>query len=392
MSCTRATPAGGHAGRLVAGARARRAAPPVSGDRRPGRTRRSSRATSPVSTPRTTRAWPRSSRPTRSCCRPAAGPGEGGRRSPGTTATILTPFPVHHDEPVQVIVSGADVTVEIAYEGQLANGRAIAFDAVNVYRLEDGAIVRLSQWYDTHRVRRLLLEAQAAGPAGPEPAEPEPRLGSVSRATPQRLRAALALVRRGDAFRLDIPLGQPEPPLFGRDPDAPRGVHHRRPAPQLGRPDRQPQHPAGLALGRAAPPAAGRRHGATAGGRRRISPSTCGRAASWRGRCWSTSARASAWRGTSGARSPATRWRSARRARGSSCARATSCCCAPDGSAHSSRFPPSGARSEIVTPGLAADDATARGWPSGASRRSRPTTRASRPFPPRPTGRCSTTA
>ena len=108
------------------------------------------------------------------------------------------------------------MTVEIAYEGELANGRAIAFDAVNIYRLEDGAIVRLSQWYDTHRVRRLLLEAQAAGPAGSEPADPEPRLGSVSRATPERLRAALALVRRGDVFRLDMPLGQPEPPLFGR--------------------------------------------------------------------------------------------------------------------------------------------------------------------------------
>ena len=131
---------------------------------------------------------------------------------------ILAPFPVHHDEPVQVIVSGPHVTVEIAYEGELANGRAIAFDAVNIYRLEDGAIVRLSQWYDTHRVRRLLLEAQAAGPADPEPADPEPRLGSVSRATPERLRAALALVRRGDVFRLDMPLGQPDPPLFGRGP------------------------------------------------------------------------------------------------------------------------------------------------------------------------------
>jgi uncharacterized protein (TIGR02246 family) len=134
-------------------------------------------------------------------------------------AEILAPFPVHHDEPVRVVVSGGDVTVEIAFEGGLANGRTVAFDALNVYRLEGGRIARLTQWYDTHRVRRLLLEAQAAGPAdghGDEGAEP--RLGSVARITPERLRAALALVRRGVAFRLDLPLGALDPPLFGREP------------------------------------------------------------------------------------------------------------------------------------------------------------------------------
>lgn len=131
---------------------------------------------------------------------------------------ILAPFPAHHDEPVRVVVSGPDVTVEIAYEGRLANGRVISFDAVNVYRLAEGLIARLTQWYDTHRVRRMLVEAQATGPAGPGPGDAAPRLGSVSRLTPERLRAALALVRRAAAFRLDMPLGQPDPPLFGREP------------------------------------------------------------------------------------------------------------------------------------------------------------------------------
>ena len=131
-------------------------------------------------------------------------------------ARILAPFLVHHDEPVRVVVSGGDVTVEIAYRGQLANGREIAFDALNVYRLERGLIARLTQWYDTDRVRRALLEAQAASGRDPDPEGAEPRLGTAARMTPERRRAALGLVRRGAPFRLDLPLGQPDPPLFGR--------------------------------------------------------------------------------------------------------------------------------------------------------------------------------
>ena len=131
-------------------------------------------------------------------------------------AKILAPFPEHHDEPVRVVVGGDDVTVEIAYRGVLANGRELAFDALNVYRLSGGLIARLTQWYDTDRVRRMLLEGQAAGGGGGD--RSEPALGSVARATPERLRAALGLVRRGVAFRLDLPLGEPDPPLFGREP------------------------------------------------------------------------------------------------------------------------------------------------------------------------------
>jgi uncharacterized protein (TIGR02246 family) len=133
-------------------------------------------------------------------------------------ARILAPFPEHRDEPVRVVVSGDDVTVEIAYRGRLANGREIAFDALNVYRLSGGLIARLTQWYDTDRVRRMLLEGQAAGGPGDGPGDAEPRLGSVARLTPERRRAALGLVRRGAVFRLDIPLGTPDPPLFGRAP------------------------------------------------------------------------------------------------------------------------------------------------------------------------------
>jgi kynurenine formamidase len=64
----------------------------------------------------------------------------------------------------------------------------------------------------------MLLEAQAAAGPAPEPGGALARLGSVARLTPERVRAALGLVRRGVPFRLDLPLGQPDPPLFGRTP------------------------------------------------------------------------------------------------------------------------------------------------------------------------------
>jgi uncharacterized protein (TIGR02246 family) len=127
----------------------------------------------------------------------------------------LAPYPEHRDEPVRVIVSGTFATVDIRYEGRLANGRTMAFDALNVYEIVDGKILRLDQWYDTHRVRRMLVAAQAA--IGPDSSGGEaPRLGSLAQATPSRLLDALGLVRRGKAFRLDLPLDQPDPPIGAR--------------------------------------------------------------------------------------------------------------------------------------------------------------------------------
>jgi ketosteroid isomerase-like protein/kynurenine formamidase len=127
----------------------------------------------------------------------------------------LAPFPEHRDEPVRITVSGRFATVDIHYEGRLANGRTMVFDALNVYEIVGGKILRLDQWYDTHRVRRMLIAAQAA--TGPEsPGGEPPRLGSLAQATPSRLLDALGLVRRGTAFRLDLPLDQPNPPLGAR--------------------------------------------------------------------------------------------------------------------------------------------------------------------------------
>jgi uncharacterized protein (TIGR02246 family) len=149
---------------------------------------------------------------------PGGRPWRGRERVKGYFRAALAPYPDHRDEPTRVIVAGTTATVEIHYEGALAGGAPLSFDAVDVFDLnDDGLIERLSSWYDSHEVRRRLTEARAA--AGPAPAADgaPPRLGSVAEATPERVRAALGLVRRGESFRLDLPLDQPDTPLFGRE-------------------------------------------------------------------------------------------------------------------------------------------------------------------------------
>jgi ketosteroid isomerase-like protein len=122
-------------------------------------------------------------------------------RGPGTPPRIggdavasyfrdaLRPYPVHHDEPTREIYAGDTVTVEIHFEGQLANGAPIAFDAVDVFDFVDGRIKRESSWYDSYYLRAMLLEAAARGPSTPE-------------VTSARRRYALARAKRGAAFRL----------------------------------------------------------------------------------------------------------------------------------------------------------------------------------------------
>ena len=112
-----------------------------------------------------------------------------------------------------MLVSGTTATVEIRFEGRLACGTPLAFDAVDVFDVRDGLISRLSSWYDSHAVRAALLDALAAA-APPAAAE----LGSLRHITPERRRAALRLVRHGRAFRVELPLDGIAPPLYGRPP------------------------------------------------------------------------------------------------------------------------------------------------------------------------------
>jgi ketosteroid isomerase-like protein len=70
----------------------------------------------------------------------------------------LAALPVHHDEPTRIVVAGAVVLVEIRFSGRNRAGAEVAFDAVDVFDLTaDGtAIARLTSWYDTAAVGRMV--------------------------------------------------------------------------------------------------------------------------------------------------------------------------------------------------------------------------------------------
>ena len=90
----------------------------------------------------------------------------------------LSGFPVHHDDPYRVHVAGDTVTVEIAFTGETVDGVPAAFEAVDVFTLDEGRVRTLTTWYDLDRVlgflrtrglperrlRTLLRHAAAASP------------------------------------------------------------------------------------------------------------------------------------------------------------------------------------------------------------------------------------
>jgi hypothetical protein len=90
----------------------------------------------------------------------------------------LSGFPVHHDDPYRIHVAGDTVTVEIAFTGETVDGVPAAFEAVDVFTLDDGLVRRLTTWYDLDRVlgflrtpgtpeRRLLTLVRHAASASP---------------------------------------------------------------------------------------------------------------------------------------------------------------------------------------------------------------------------------
>lgn len=84
----------------------------------------------------------------------------------GYFAAALRPYPEHRDEVTRTILAGRTATVEIHFRGALASGQTLEFDAVDVFDCdEEGRIVRLSTWYDSHAVRARLRRALEAGKA-----------------------------------------------------------------------------------------------------------------------------------------------------------------------------------------------------------------------------------
>ena len=77
---------------------------------------------------------------------------------------LFAPWPRHTDIPTRVIVAGDVVTAEVRFEGTTPHGDTVAFEAVDVFDLEEGRIRKLSNWYDLDYVRRALQSETAVAP------------------------------------------------------------------------------------------------------------------------------------------------------------------------------------------------------------------------------------
>ncbi len=89
-------------------------------------------------------------------------------RPPGTRARIghdevlqffhkvFEKFPRHVDAPERVLCDGSCVVVEIGFNGIASNDKEVSFAAVDIFDIEDGRIVGLSQWFDTAEVARQV--------------------------------------------------------------------------------------------------------------------------------------------------------------------------------------------------------------------------------------------
>jgi hypothetical protein len=113
---------------------------------------------------------------------------------------VLAPYPVHDDEPTRFAIADDTAVVHIHFEGALASGEPLTFDAVDVFDFAAyGTIAALGTWYDSHAVLGRLTAALAAD--GPEPGVTE-LLGSLAAATAARAKAALGTVREGESLAL----------------------------------------------------------------------------------------------------------------------------------------------------------------------------------------------
>lgn len=65
-------------------------------------------------------------------------------------------LPAHVDIPGRIFVNSNTVTVEVHFVGTTDGGRELEFDAVDVIDLEGSRIKRLTNWYDTAKVRSMI--------------------------------------------------------------------------------------------------------------------------------------------------------------------------------------------------------------------------------------------
>jgi len=71
---------------------------------------------------------------------------------------LFTPWPEHEDRPTRLVISESDATAlaEVTFTGRTADGREVAFDAIDVFDFAGDRIVKLSNWYDISYARKAL--------------------------------------------------------------------------------------------------------------------------------------------------------------------------------------------------------------------------------------------
>jgi ketosteroid isomerase-like protein len=70
---------------------------------------------------------------------------------------ILDKFTEHDDTVTRWIETPDAIVTDIAFSGRLADGRPVAFAALDVFDLSDGRISRVTTWYDTRDLRRQVV-------------------------------------------------------------------------------------------------------------------------------------------------------------------------------------------------------------------------------------------
>jgi uncharacterized protein len=69
---------------------------------------------------------------------------------------IFGPWAAHLDQPTRFIVAPSTVVVEVQFTGVTHAGRELSFDAVDVFDIDEHAILRLTTWYDLAWLRKQL--------------------------------------------------------------------------------------------------------------------------------------------------------------------------------------------------------------------------------------------
>lgn len=69
---------------------------------------------------------------------------------------LFTPWVKHEDKPTRLLIAGDAITAEVTFCGTTSEGREVAFDAIDVFDLQDGRIHSFSNWYDIDYARKVL--------------------------------------------------------------------------------------------------------------------------------------------------------------------------------------------------------------------------------------------